>query len=166
MNLVPAHLCRPRRGFTLLECLIYMAMVTVISGVVMLSLGRLWTATGRLGQNSDDLQAALRAGEKWREDVQSARGPVEPLADGSGCRIRMAVGVVEWRSEAGGIWRQVAGRDTVWLGWVRRSTMSEEPRQLVRCWRWELALEPRGKRVRMEPLFTFVAVPGGLLQRP
>ena len=153
-------------GVTLIECLVYITLLGAISGVAFLSLGRLWTATGRLRQNADDLQAALRAGEQWRGDMQSARGPVEALADGSGCRIRGSAGMIEWRWEAGGIRRHAVGPDAVWLTRVRRSGMSEEMRERVKCWRWELALEPHEKRVRMEPIFTFVAVPGGVLNPP
>ncbi len=160
------HIRDLRHGFTLIECLVYMMLISVVSGVAMLSLGRLWTATGRLRQNADDLQAALRAGEQWRADVQSAQGQVEAFPDGTGCRIHATAGVIEWRWAEGSVRRHAAGPDAVWLARVRRSGMSEESRQKVRCWRWELALEAHGKKAHMEPLFTFVAVPGGVLQTP
>jgi Tfp pilus assembly protein FimT len=155
-----------RRGVSLIECLVYLSLLSVIGGVAMLSLGRLWTATGRLGQNGDDLLAALRAGEQWRDDVRAAQGPVESLPDSVGCRIRGAEGTVEWRIDAGRMIRRVGERETVWLERVRESAMTAEARTRVQCWRWEVTLASRSTRVRMEPRFSFVTVPGGIGQEP
>ena len=36
----------PRRGFTLLELIVYIGVLLVISGIAMSSLNRLWSAAG------------------------------------------------------------------------------------------------------------------------
>jgi hypothetical protein len=62
----------------------------------------------------------------------------------------------------GKVWRQ-AGGDTeplVCCAAVKRSQMIRDARSSVVSWRWELELKPAQKVVRMQPLFSFQAVPG------
>ena len=154
---------RASRGITLIECLAYIVLLGAITGVATVALGRLWGTTGRMARSGDALAAALRAGERWRADIRDARGPVEAMADGAGCRIPGASGAIEWRWHDGLVWRRGSGAEVVWLGPVVASTMASEARDGVLAWRWEFLMAPESAKSRFEPWHGFVAVPGGVL---
>ncbi len=156
---------RPPRGITLIECLVYIGLLGAITGIATVALGRLWGATGRMAKTGDALAAALRAGERWRADIRDARGTVQPLADGTGCRIPAASGPIEWVWRDGLVWRRAAGAESVWLGPASVSTMAAEPRGGTVSWRWEVLLVPESAKSRLEPWHSFVAVPGGILSK-
>jgi len=149
----------------LLECLVYIVLLGTITGIATVALGRLWQTTGRMAKTGDQISAALRAGERWREDIRSARGAVERIEGGAGCRISNGSGNIEWRWRDGVMWRKAADGEVVWLGPVSASSMAGESRDEVQAWRWEVLLAPESSKSRIAVWHSFVAVPGGALAK-
>jgi hypothetical protein len=67
-------------------------------------------------------------------------------------------GEVAYVFEDGSVWRQMGATRVVVLKQVKASTISDDSRQHVSAWRWELELASPQKVVLVRPLFTFTAV--------
>jgi hypothetical protein len=114
--------------------------------------------TRNLRRNADDIVRAMRAGERWRDDIRNTTAL--PHTVENGVVIPQQSGEVIYTFKDGAVWRQAAGARTMALKDVKTSAMSADPRQHVDAWRWELELaSPPRKVVLMRPLFTFIAVP-------
>ena len=148
---------KTERGYSLLECLVYIAVLAVVLNLSFMAYYRYDQHTRDLRRNADDITRALRAGERWRDDVRAAVSP--PHAIGNGVAIPLRSGEVAYVFADGAVWRQVAGTRTVVLKDVGASLWSTDSRQHVDAWRWELELASSKKPVLVRPLFTFTAVP-------
>lgn len=157
---------RPPRslaGILLMECLVYLGVFALITGLATLTMYRAWDAHRALSQRVDDLGRALRAGELWRADLRAAVGPISNEVSGAEqvLHVPRASGEVLYLCSAGRVERHdpANGSWSVLLPKVARSRMEPDTRQQVTAWRWDLELPaPRGKLV--PPLaFTFQAVP-------
>ena len=73
------------RGFTLLECLAYLAMIVIALGLAITAFNDCWDKSNALRRNADDIVRALHAGDRWRADVRAATGRIE-LTDTAGAR--------------------------------------------------------------------------------
>jgi len=148
-----------RRGFTLAEMLVYMAVLGILLTVAWLTYYACWDHSLGVLRNCDDIARAVAAGERWRDDVRAAT--VEPaLADGV-LRIPRQGGDVSYRFGEKAVERRVG--DGAWepaLKGVTASRMVLDQGKHVRSWRWELELKTRRKQPRVRPLFTFRAVAG------
>jgi len=80
---------RVRAGYLLLECLVYIAVFAVITGLGLMAFYQCWDNSKALRLTTDDVTAALRAGERWRADMRGATGKitVENTATGELLRI-------------------------------------------------------------------------------
>ena len=154
---------RAEGAFSLLECLAYVALLGL---VLTLALGAFYRTTDhsrQLARNAGDIVRTLQAGERWREDIRSAQGPVRLLRTNSEDvllipRTNGAVAGYVWR--AGAVWRQ-ANSVSPWqpfLAPVKSSRMEMDRRQRVVAWRWELELQGARKKARVQPKFAFEAV--------
>ena len=149
-----------RRGVTLIEMMVYVAVVSVVTMVAMLTYLTCWDHAIAVHRVSDDIVRTLEAGERWRDDVRGAAGP-PTLAEGvlrvphqgGDVLYRLADDTVE-RKAGAGEWAQA-------LAEVKASRMLLDEGKHVRSWRWELELQVRKKKARLRPLFTFRAVAGG-----
>ena len=162
--------CSPRetggeRGFTLLECIAYGALLVVVSGLALGLFYQCWDDSKALRRDADDIVRALRTGEQWRADLRVATGPVQLTAaqDSEQLRIPAAGGEVVYGVSDGKLWRKSSADSVnkVWLPNVASSRMQSETRGHVAAWRWELELNTVKKSARVRPLFTFEAVAGG-----
>ncbi len=162
MNIARGH--QGALGFTLLECLAYMVVLVVVLTLAVGAFYRVGVNSRHLGRNVTDIVRALQAGERWREDIRSAHGPIQWVQSGDEkvLRVPQAKGTAAqyvWRGET--VYRQ-AGSNAAWQPWlpgVRNSRMGLDPRQRVAAWRWEIELQGTRKTARVRPLFTFYAVP-------
>ncbi len=144
-----------RRGFTLLEMMVYISMLAIIMGVASVFYFGLMRQSQGLTRNIEDIVRATHAGEAWREDVRSATAPLR-LADGmlhvprkgGDTLYRFANGQVE-RKRPGGEWEAFLLR-------VAASGMLADKGKHVTAWRWEVELASKA-RARVRPLFTFKA---------
>lgn len=146
---------RRQSGLTLIEMLIYIAVLVVVLDVAYAAFYRCQRNAVNLRRNADDIVRALHAGERWREDVRAAVAMPE-WRDGA-LHIRQAAGEVTYSFADGSIWKN---RSLV-LGGVKNSRMQSDAGKFVTTWRWEVELATPQKVVRVRPLFTFEAVPGG-----
>ncbi len=159
-----AHPPRARCGFTLLEILTYIAVLAAVLGVGGAALGRLWTASGHLRREADDLKALLAAGERWREDIRRSAGAItaDPTGADPVIHLRWQPDTeAQWTCVEGTVMRR-AGENGDWVPLVRRvrsSRMLPEPRGAVQAWRWDVELEPVSPKAKFRRQLTFLAVP-------
>ena len=156
----------PRSGFTIIECLVYLGVYAVLLGVGTAAFHHCFDNMKGLRRNSEDITRAVRAGEIWRGDIRGAVRAIQFEATSQTLRIPQRDHEVAYRFADAQILRQ-AGADAPWrvlLSKVQTSQMAGDPRAQVTAWRWELELQPARKAVRVRPLFTFLAVPGGANQ--
>jgi len=148
-------------GYLLIECLVYFSVFAVLLGIGYGAFYVCWDYSKALHYATDDITAALHAGERWRADIRNATGKitVETTAAGELLRIPCGTNEVLYRFNDGEIRRQVASSDfsESLLPTVKGSQMVTETRGPVAAWRWELELKSRRKEARLPLLFTFEA---------
>jgi hypothetical protein len=157
----PISCARVQIGYLLLECLVYIAVFAVVTGLALATFYLCWENSRALRYTTDDVAAALRAGERWRADVRSATGTItiEHTAAGELLRIPSGTNDVLYRFTAGKMHRQSSssGYAESILTAVGASQMVMDRRGPVQAWRWELELEPH-REITHRPLqFSFEA---------
>ena len=150
---------RNERGVSLLECMVYVAMLCVLMGLSFEAYGRYEMRSAALRKNSSDIIAALHAGEMWRQDIREANGEIRMVETNQVVRlyIPQSSGDVCYSFEKQSIHRLDQRRDREILARVKNSRMERSPREHVNAWRWELELNSH-TTARTRPLFTFEAV--------
>ncbi|HUK81270.1 MAG TPA: prepilin-type N-terminal cleavage/methylation domain-containing protein [Verrucomicrobiae bacterium] len=143
-----------RRGYTLIEVLVYIAVLLVVMDVAYTAYARYDKGSRDLRRNADDIIRALRVGQRWRDDVRAAVGPLRVTANG--VVIPEGSGEIEYAFADGTLWRQKIAL----LKQVKASAMRSDARPHVVAWRWELELASPKKMAHVRPLFSFTAVPG------
>jgi Tfp pilus assembly protein FimT len=157
------------RGFTLLECLVYIGMLAVVLGFATAIFYQAWDDNKALRRNAEDIVRALHTGDQWRNDMRAATGAVH-LEDTDGAEqihIPTGAGEIVYTFSKGELRRESTadGIDRVWLPNVKSSQMRSDVRQNVTAWRWELELKTVKRTARYRPLFTFETVAGGTIAR-
>src|SRR2546430_280978 len=74
---------RSRAAFMLEECLVYIAVSSVLLGLAFAAFYRVMENAKGLRRNAADIARVLQAGERWREDIHRATGPLR-LANSPG----------------------------------------------------------------------------------
>jgi hypothetical protein len=152
---------RARAGYLLIECLVYLSVIVVILGLGLGAFYVCWDYSKALHYATDDINAALHAGERWRADIRNATGKitVEPTAEGERLRIPHGANEIIYNFNAGEVRRQIAssGFSELLLPKVKASQMMTETHGPVSAWRWEVELTLRRKETRLPLLFTFEA---------
>ena len=152
---------RTQAGYLLIECLVYLSVLLVILGLGLGAFYVCWDYSKALHYATDDINAALHAGERWRTDIRNATGKitVETTAEGERLRIPHGTNELIYNFNAGEVRRQIAssGFSELLLPKVKVSQMVTEKRGPVAAWRWEVELTPRRKETHLPLLFTFEA---------
>ena len=143
---------RCQQAFSLLECLVYLGVLTVVMTLATPLFWQSFKGASDLRRNADDIERVLRVGERWRHDVRIATAP--PRLVGNTFYIPHGTNEVLYWFANGVVKRDRAAV----LGNVRVSQMQVDQRQQVESWRWELELASSNKTVRVRPLFSFEAV--------
>jgi hypothetical protein len=151
-------------GIMLFECLVYISVLMILLGLGFGAFYSCWDKSKSLRYHADGIAAALHAGERWRADIRSARGPIKvrSIEDGQVVEIPRGTNTVLYQFAAGQVSRKLA-RASQWstvLPKVKTSQMQAERRTHVTAWRWDVELIPTRAQVRVPPLFSFEAVPG------
>jgi hypothetical protein len=163
MKLKPS-ISKARRcaGILLAECLVYIAVFAILVGGGTVVFYFFWDHSKALIYETNDIEAALRAGEGWRADVRAATGKIsaETKANGEVVRIPETGREIIYRFESGELRREVpAINDSrLLLPKVKTSRMETDVRSGVTGWRWELELVQRRKEMNLPLRFTFEAV--------
>jgi prepilin-type N-terminal cleavage/methylation domain-containing protein len=154
---------RRSRGFTLIECLVYISVMPVFLGIGLAAFYRCWDDNKAITRNSNDIIRTLKAGEAWRADIRAATGPIRVATTNSEQTLRIPTGKNELvYSFANGEVRKRTGEESPWrvvLPNVKSSQVEIDKRDQVTAWRWELELQSQRKNAKVRPLFTFEAVP-------
>jgi prepilin-type N-terminal cleavage/methylation domain-containing protein len=150
---------KTRRGFSLVEMLTYIAVLATVLTLTYPAFYRCVQNSTRLRRNTDDIARALHAGERWRADLREATAA--PTLTGNALTIPQATGPVTYEFTDNTVWRHAGSARVAVLRQVQAAAFHADSRRHVTAWRWEVALAPTQKTVRMEPLFTFTAVAGG-----
>jgi len=148
-------------GVMLTEVLVYLAVFAILTSIAFAAFYLCWDHTRALVATTDDITAAVHAGERWRADIRSATGKitVEMLTNGEQVRIPQKNGEVVYRYQNGGLWRKLASSPSEQRVFekVKASQMRSELRNGVTAWRWELELPLRRSQTQLPLLFTFEA---------
>src|SRR6267378_4008242 len=156
----------PRRryaaGVLLTECLVYIAVFAILLGIGTAAFYFCWDHSKALVVATDDIAAAVRAGERWRADVRGATGKISVATTAAGevVRIPKADKEIVYRFESGEVRREISNTGNSWLllPKVKTSGMKLDARGGVTAWRWELELTQRRQEMHLPLLFTFEAV--------
>ena len=99
---------RAQAGYLLIECLVYLSVIVVILGLGTGAFYVCWDHSKALHFATDDINAALHAGERWRADIRNATGKitVETTADGEQVRIPREAGGIIYTFSGGEVRRQ------------------------------------------------------------
>jgi hypothetical protein len=162
VRLVSGALPRRRHaGILLIECLVYLAVFTILTSIGFASFYLCWDHSAALVIATDDMGAALRAGERWRADVRAATGKISVQSTPEGELLRIPHGRNEifYSYHGGAIRRKLASAGSAELVFakVTSSQMQTETRDGVTAWRWELDLPLRRSETQLPLLFTFEA---------
>jgi hypothetical protein len=158
---------RSSHGYMLTEALVYIGLVFVLLGIGYVAMYRCIDSSVALRRNADDILGAVHAGERWRADIRLAERGVRWDQTGEPfLRLQGATNVVDYRFAGGSVFRREdAGQWSKLLDHVESSMMERDARPTVTVWRWELELQAKAhgsfKPGRVQPLFTFIAVPAG-----
>jgi len=145
-----------RRGFTILEMLVYLVGLTVLLSAAYPAFEKAMRGSRDILRNSDDILRAIRAGEHWRKDVRSATGPL--LAGNDTLVIPRSSDQIVYRFADGAVWRESSAGRNMFLRDVKASNM-RSGFATVTFWRWEVELASPQTNPPVRPLFTFEAVP-------
>lgn len=152
-----------RQGIALIDCLVYIAVTTLILGLSFATFIESVERTTELERVATTLAQALQAGERWREDIRSAQGApkLEQVEGKTFLRIATARGEVSYGLDGSNVVRR-ASAEAPWLELVphvQASAFVADSRPHVRAWRWDLELSTRRDRERFRRALTFLAVP-------
>jgi len=147
-----------KRGFTILECITYVAVLLLVLSGAFASYSRCQLGSSDLRRNAEDIVNAMHAGERWRADIRAAIQM--PRLTPGGIIIPQQNGEIAYEINDGTMWRQTARDRIAVLKRVRNSTMQRESRGIVTAWRWEVELVTGKRTGNLRPLFTFEATEG------
>jgi hypothetical protein len=152
---------RRQAGILLMECLVYLAVFVILLGIGTTAFYFCWDYSKALMYATDDVESALRAGERWRADVRAATEKISIETTASGEVVKIPEGEKEilYRFDSGEVRRQLASSEfsELLLSKVKTSQMKLDARSTVTAWRWELELAQRRKETHLPLLFTFEA---------
>jgi hypothetical protein len=143
------HISKARRsaGILLTECLVYLAVFAILLGIGTAAFYFCWDHTRAVISTTNEIETALRAGERWRADVRAATGKITALVTAGGATATIPIGKkkIIYRLTAGELRREIPSQNLSWLmlAKVKSSEMKTELREGVTAWRWELELTPR-----------------------
>lgn len=157
MKLHPQSHCA--RGITLIECLVYIAVLGVMFSMGLAAYHRCIDHSSSLRRNTNDITQALSAGEYWRADLRAAIQPPRFDETEQTLHITQTKGEVAYRFSDHQILRRAATNASwsVLLPRVQQSEMIHDSRSEVIAWRWELELMSYREPATFRPLFTFIA---------
>src|SRR5262245_41377459 len=146
-----SHLQLPvvrRRGYYLIESLVYIGVLFVVLGVGYTAADHYIENSVAMRRSADDLANALHAGERWRADIRSSTNiVVTQTSEGQQLfRIQRPQNEISYLFATHTVFRRVG--ENVWssaLTHVRASAMSPDKRQQITAWRWELEMQIRAK---------------------
>lgn len=147
-------------AFSLIECLVYIAVFFVILGVALGSYYHMDEQSRGFARNSSDIVSAMQVGERWRADVRTATNAAF-FDRNLEFVLTTKNGEVSYFFRDGVVWRQGTNESKSMpvIANVKSSLMKADPRSQVKAWRWEIELQAQRTNATVRPIFTFLAVP-------
>lgn len=160
MNLRPLHK-RRCSGILLVECLVYLTVFTVLLTGATTVFYYCWDSSTALISQTEQIHAALTAGERWRADIRAATGTIaiDNTGDGETVKIPEGQTEIDYHFDNNQVSRQIGTAKAIVLTRVKTSDIQMDARGAVTAWRWELELTPRRSETHLSLSFTFEAVP-------
>ena len=154
------YLPNKRRAVVLVEALTYVGVLAVVIFVSSKAVGNGSRQASVMRFESEDMSAALHAGERWRSDIRAAITAPKMGEESRTIQMETSQGQVNYSFDGQRLLRRVGNAEPRELirGQVENSRMILDERKGVTAWRWELELKRRNPRSQMRPLFTFLAV--------
>ncbi len=151
------------RGVTLIECLVYCSVLMILAATGIVLLGKMMGFHRDLERNANDITRSLNAGERWRADVRQATGPIRSFVEGESVlfEIPQETDSVLYQFDQHHLWRHTSSESPSWLALkdVSGCQFVLDSRSHTEAWRLEVHLKTKLKTVRVEPKFSFLAVP-------
>lgn len=152
---------RCRAAIVLVECLVYITVFAILTGMAFSAYHRFNSTAFALRQSAADIGRSLQIGELWRQDIRKAiAAPEIERGDALALRIPQPENrniIYSFKDET--VWRQAGdGTPVPVLKRVKQSSMQHEQRVAVNAWRWELELKTLNKSAKLRPIFSFQAV--------
>ena len=147
----------------MIEALVYIGVSVLLLSIGTVAMYRCMDNSIALRRNADTITTALHVGERWRADVRAASGPLKFEASPEGRELVLSGSQQEvgYRFTDQAVFRRTdAGPWVQILTNIQSSTVKSDRRSTVTAWRWELEMRAKPKPTRIQPLFTFLAVPG------
>ncbi len=162
MKLQPAISVSKTSAFSLVECLVYIAVLMIVTGIAFSVFFSLLTHHRNITRCSEDILRALKAGERWRADVRAATEPptLETSPTEQALHIHQARHTITYLYSSGELWRveDEHARGLPLLNNVKTSSMVADSRTHVQAWRWDLRLVATRKKAKFIPWFSFLVV--------
>ncbi len=100
---------RRRSAVMLIECLVYIAVFAILTGIGLASFYFCWDHTRATIYAADEVESALRAGEAWRADVRAATGKISVATTATGELVTIPDGEMRivYRIKAGELSREI-----------------------------------------------------------
>jgi hypothetical protein len=160
MKIPLPHRRRPA-GILLIECLVYFSVFAILTSIGFAAFYLCWNQSKAVVYATEDIEAALRAGERWRTDVRAASGSIsiEQKPGSQTVRLRERGKIVVYRFGDGEMRREISTSQNseLLLPKVKTSLMTLETQAGVTDCRWELQLAQRRSETQLPLLFTFEA---------
>jgi len=149
------------RGFSLIECLVYISLFALFINLVMSAYVSAHSASENLRRTAEDITRALDSGERWREDVRTATAPPRLITENGQTWLALPHGTntIFYTHFGSAVWR-LNSTNAAWqpvLTRVQASLMEADARAHVTAWRWEVELQMKDDKKHTRPLFTFLA---------
>ena len=149
-------------GISLIECLVYFVVFSILLGLGTASFFFCWDHTKAVACATSDIESALRAGEHWRADIRAATGTISLETTTTSQVVTIPEGgkQIVYRFAGGELRRQAVPEtfSQLLLPTVKTSQMQPDPRGHVAAWRWEVELKERRRETHLPLVFTFEAV--------
>jgi Tfp pilus assembly protein PilE len=144
------------RGITLIELLIYIAILGIVLDLAWNAFYRAYDHSRCLQNAASDISRALNAGERWREDARASSGFA---ISNQSLTLTQVAGVVCYTFESNAVYRSAGSNSIRVLNDVKDSRMLRDDYGAVAALRWELELATTRSNPPSRPVFTFKAVP-------
>jgi hypothetical protein len=148
---------RSQQGLLLVECMVYIALVMLITGIGVSLFTRTLSFQREIERNSNDIVQTLKVGEQWRMDIRKAVRPI--MVENHRLKIPQVNSRVTYDWSNGSLWRiEFDDPPQLLLRGVKASEFIKNEREHVAAWRWEIELDRNRGKMNVKPLFTFGAV--------
>ena len=148
------------RGLMLLECLVYIAVLSGLLGLSVMLFNRSLNHSRRLQQNLGQISTVLKVGEAWRAQARDSTQWLAAGPEGNGWKLKSLQGEVAYLVDGeGNLWmHSPAAPPRLLIKQVKQLQGGQERRGDLNLAQFTVELRTDRARPRHRPLFSFQAV--------